>query len=80
MGAFVKSVFTENNGDGSQMRVVVTFIVFVYMIGWFSVVIRSGSLPAIGATDIVMLLGSLGWKYAQKGKEESTVKEEKVNG
>lgn len=51
------------------MRLMVSFIVFVYMLGWISVVLRTGTLPAIGATDIIMLLGALGWKYAQKEKE-----------
>lgn len=74
MGAYLKQAFSESDGTGSAMRLMVSFIVFVYMLGWLSVVLRTGTLPAIGATDITMLLGALGWKYAQKGKEE------KVNG
>ena len=69
MGSYLKQAFSESDGTGSTMRLMVSLIVFVYMLGWLSVVLRTGTLPAIGATDVITLLGALGWKYAQKGKE-----------
>lgn len=69
---FLLSAFSEASGNASSMRVLTGVVVVAIMAGWLSVTVKTGAmadLPIDGAGGI--LLGALGIKMWQKGKEGS---------
>lgn len=66
---WLKSILSEQNGEGSTMRVMVAFVVGIQMIGWAYVVFRTGTLPPIDWQQIGLVVGPLLAKAWQKGKE-----------
>lgn len=67
----IGTFFKEDNGNFSSMRLLVAFIIVVQMLGWVSVVLRTGTLPPLDWQQSLPVVGSLLAKAWQKGKEDA---------
>ena len=62
--------FQEDNGNPSSMRLMVGFVVVTILGTWSFLSIKTGAFVVIPTEVAGILLGSLGIKAWQKGKEE----------
>ena len=69
MADFLKGLFSEDNGNSSMMRVVVAVVVFVIVGTWSQHCILSGELVGFDYEEVALLIGLMGVKAYQKGKE-----------
>ena len=66
----IKEMFSEDNGNLSTIRMLVSFIVFVMMFNYTFFCLSSGTLASFSWSDLMMVLGPLLVKSYQKIKEE----------
>jgi len=64
------SMFTEKNGKISMMRLMVAFVVVVYMTTWARLCIAEGNLISIDWQQAATIVGSLFAKAYQSGLEK----------
>lgn len=65
----ILSMFTEKNGKISMMRLMVGFIVVVYMLTWARLCIAEGNLIEIDWQQSATIIGALFAKAYQAGNE-----------
>ena len=70
MNSILRELFSEDNGNLSTMRILVSFIVFVIMFNYTYFCLSSGTLASFSWSDLMVILGPLMMKSYQKGKEE----------
>lgn len=68
---WLTKTLAESDGTPSSMRVLVAYILGVYMIGWAYVCYRTGLLPVVDWQQLMIVIGPLLAKAWQKGKEDS---------
>jgi len=64
------SMFTEKNGKISMMRLMVAFVVVVYMLTWSRLCIAENNLIAIDWQQAATIVGALFAKAYQAGNEK----------
>ena len=65
----LKEMLSEDNGNLSMMRVVSTIIPLIIVGTWAWISITNGQLVSFDIPDVIAVLGPLGAKAYQKGKE-----------
>lgn len=69
MTEWLKCILEDNGGNPSSMRILVAFIVVIQMIGWAFVCFKTTTLPPMDWQQVATVIGALGVKAYQKGKE-----------
>jgi len=64
-----REIFSEDNGRLSAMRMFAGLIIFVVLVNWTMVCWRNGNLAPLDWGAVIVLLGALGGKIAQKFAE-----------
>lgn len=72
MKDMLMKIISEDNGNPSSMRVIVGAVIFLIVGTWSWHCISAGVLVGFDWEEIGMLLGLLGLKVYQKGKEEAS--------
>jgi hypothetical protein len=73
---FIAQAFSEGNGSPSSMRVLSAFVVVTLLGVWAAVSVRQNALQPLTAEQAAIVIGSLGLKAWQRGKEGSKQKVE----
>ncbi len=68
---FLLRAFSESNGSASSMRILSAIIVCAFTAIWFKVSWTTNALAPISVEQVSVVLGVLGIKVFQKGKESS---------
>lgn len=63
------SMFTDKTGKTSMMRLMVMFVIIIYMITWSRLCIAEGNLIAIDWQQAATIIGALFAKAYQAGNE-----------
>ncbi len=66
---FLKNIFSQDNGNPSSMRVLTAFVVISVISVWGYISIITKTLAPFPAEGAVAIIGALGAKAWQKGKE-----------
>jgi len=74
---FVRTSFSEDNGNPSSMRFFVFLIIAVILFNWTYHNIQTGTFTSLSYEEIFALLGPLGFKAYQKGSEVKPQNENK---
>ena len=70
IGATVKQVVSEDNGNGAFIRVITGIIILVVLGNWTWYNVTHGTLSGFDLNDLFVILGPLGIKAFQKGREK----------
>ena len=70
MNSLLKGLIAEGDGNPSTMRVATLFIVGVVMGVWAWTSIKAGAPQPLSTEQVGAVLGALGIKAWQRGKEE----------
>jgi hypothetical protein len=73
----IKNMLSEDNGNTSSMRILSALVVVVFLGNWTYFNITNGTLVSFDWQDLSVILGALGVKAYQKGKENGGKKDEK---
>lgn len=73
----IKNMISEDNGNTSSMRVLAGFVVIVMLGNWTYFNITHNTLVSFDWQDLSLILGALGVKAYQKGKENRSKKDDK---
>ena len=66
---FLVRALAESDGNPSSMRLATFLIVGSLMAGWLYVTVHTGILQPLSAEQVGLVLGTLGVKAWQRGKE-----------
>jgi len=66
----VKQIISEDNGNLSSMRILSALIIVIILGNYTYFNIRNGSMGVFDMKDLIAMLGPLGIKMLQKGKEK----------
>lgn len=66
----LSKLLSDDAGNPSTMRALVSLIVIVQMAGWAWVCFTSGALPPMQWENVAMVVGALAAKSHQKQSEE----------
>jgi len=69
---FLTALVAEGDGSPSTMRVATLLIVVVVMGVWAYTSVQAGTLQPLSTEQVSAVLGALGIKAWQRGKEETT--------
>ncbi len=69
---FLMQALAESDGNPSSMRLATAVIVGAVMAGWLYVTIHTGTLQPMTTEQVGLVLGTLGVKAWQRGKEEGS--------
>ena len=75
--AGIKNMISEDNGNTSSMRILASLVIIVMLGNWTYFNITHGTLVSFDWQDLSLILGVLGVKVYQKGKENGGKKDEK---
>jgi len=64
------SLFKEKNGELSTMRILTAFVVFTTVGTWCALSIMQGKFLEMPVDQIALVLGALGFKAWQRGRED----------
>jgi len=67
---FLARILSEDNGNPSSMRMITALICLIVMLTWSYTCIKQGQLLPLDIEQIGLVLGALGLKTFQKGKEK----------
>ena len=70
---FLFRALAESDGNPSSMRLATFVIVGSVMAGWLYVTIHIGALQPLSTEQVGLVLGTLGVKAWQRGKETTAV-------
>ncbi|MCK4328803.1 hypothetical protein KAX02_03065 [candidate division WOR-3 bacterium] len=73
----IKNMVSEDNGNTSSMRILVAIVVLVFLGNWTYFNISTGTLASFDWQDLSVIIGALGVKAYQKGKENGGKKDDK---
>ncbi len=76
---FLKMLLSEDNGNPSTMRVVVALVVLIMVGTWAYVSISNKALAPMSVEEVGLMLGAMGIKAFQKGKEANVDAKEARN-
>ena len=65
----LKEMLSDGGGNLSMMRVVSSLIPLIIVVTWSITCIRHNELASFDVADVIALIGPLGAKAYQKGKE-----------
>jgi len=68
---FLGNIVSEDNGNASSMRIITLIIVGTVLFNWTYHNITTGTLTGFDYNELIALLGPLGFKVWQKGKESN---------
>jgi len=66
---FIARALAEADGNPSTMRIATALIVAVILAGWLYVTIKTAVLQPLSMEQVGLILGTLGIKGWQRGKE-----------
>lgn len=66
---FFARVLAESDGNPSTMRFATVLIALTIMAGWLYVTVKTATLQPLTTEQVAMVLGALGIKAWQRGKE-----------
>jgi hypothetical protein len=69
MNSMLKEMLSESGGGLSTMRIVISVVIFVIVGTWAQHCIRTETLVGFDYEEVAMVIGLLGVKAYQKGKE-----------
>ena len=73
----IQNMVSEDNGNTSSMRILVAVVILVFLGNWTYFNATNGTLVSFDWQDLSVILGALGVKAYQKGKENGGKKDEK---
>lgn len=73
----IKDTISEDNGNTSSMRILAALVVIVMLGNWTYFNITHGTLVSFDWQDLSLILGALGVKAYQKGRENGGKKDER---
>lgn len=68
---FIARTLAESDGNPSTMRMATMLIVCAILAGWLYVTIKTAALQPLSPEHVAMVLGTLGIKGWQRGKESA---------
>ena len=66
---FLSQALSESNGNPSTMRLLTLFVVIAVVGTWAEVSIQCKALQPLSYEQVLLVLGAMGAKVLQKGKE-----------
>ena len=75
---FLLQAFSEANGNASSMRVLLGVVVISFAVVWVKVSWITNALAPVSVEHATIVLGAMGIKAFQKGKESAASNEVKV--
>lgn len=68
---FLATMFSEHSGKPSMSRMLSAFVCVTVIGCWASVSVHRWELQALSPEQVMMVLGAMGLKVLQRGKENS---------